>query len=116
MIAAFVVPEKKREYIDREAAMAYAPLPKELRKYQTFNLDDAWEDGYDFAISQISAIPAADVRPVKRGRWERENENSLYCCSICGKVAPYDVEADTIMYWPNLNYCPNCGCAMEGTE
>ena len=52
------------EYIEREAATAYAPLPKELREYQTGNLDDAWDDGYDFAISQINAIPAADVRPV----------------------------------------------------
>lgn len=52
------------EYIEREAAIAYAPLPKHLREYQTMNLDDAWENGYDFAIRQIESIPAADVRPV----------------------------------------------------
>ena len=55
--------EEKR-YIEREATIAYAPLPKHLREYQTMNLDDAWEDGYDFAIRQIESIPAADVRPV----------------------------------------------------
>jgi len=55
------------EYIDREMAIAYAPLPKYLREYQTMNLDDAWDDGYDFAIGQIKAIPAADVRPVPEG-------------------------------------------------
>jgi len=54
----------EKEYIEREAATAFAPLPKELREYQTANLDDAFEYGYDFAIGQIGAIPAADVRPV----------------------------------------------------
>lgn len=51
------------EHIEREAATAYAPLPKHLREYQTGNLDDAFEYGYDFAIKQLEAIPAADVVP-----------------------------------------------------
>ncbi len=62
------------EYIERNAAIAYAPLPKHLREYQTMNLDDAWEDGYDFAIRQIEAIPTADVMEVVRC-WECKHYN-----------------------------------------
>ena len=91
------------EYIEREIATAYAPLPKHLRKYQTMNLDDAWEDGYDYAISQIEALPAADVAPVVRGRWIHEGDSS-YRCSVCGEISCC-----------TGNYCPDCGAKMEVT-
>ena len=73
------------EYIDKQAATAYAPLPRELREYQTANLDDAFEYGYDFAIGQIDAIPAADVRPVvlcKDCKWTKTDgmeDPAIYC-------------------------------------
>lgn len=35
------------EYIKREAACAYRPPEKRERRYSTYNLDDAFEDGYD---------------------------------------------------------------------
>lgn len=75
-----------KEYIEREAATAYAPLPKHLREYQTMNLDDAWEDGYDFAIRQLSSIPATDVVEVVRckdcvhyDKGENDSEAWEYC-------------------------------------
>lgn len=72
----------EKEFIEREAATAYAPLPKYLRDYQTMNLDDAWEDGYDFAIKQIEAIPAADVRPVVKATWEKVTEQHIFASTI----------------------------------
>ena len=63
---------------------------------------------YDVVI-----LPAADVSPVRHGRWEKQS--GLYSCSECGKTCPYDVQADVIEYW-TCNYCPNCGAKMDGGD
>lgn len=103
----------KDEYISRAAASAYAPLPKGLREYQTENLDDAFEDGYDFAIKQIEAIPAADVAPVVRGEWI-DKPSGPYgrwqsWFSACGKHSGIGgIESN----W-HKPYCPNCGADMR---
>lgn len=83
------------EYIDKEAACKGMP-----------------DDYYGWRDKQIlRSIPAADVRENVRGQWT--SPDGISTCSNCGKAAPYDVEGDIIMYWPNLNYCPNCGAKME---
>lgn len=58
----------------------------------------------------IDSIPAADVEPVRHGRWEFVEQRfyrgefvNLFRCSEC-KVA-----TDT-----NSTYCPNCGARMDG--
>ena len=55
--------------------------------------------------------PAADVAPVRHGRWETEIiidayglKHACYACSVCG-VANDDDEFD---------FCPNCGAKMDG--
>lgn len=98
----------KDEYISRAAASAYAPLPKGLREYETGNLDDAFEYGYDFAIKQIEAIPAADVAPVVPGKWLRSSDNGpeWIICNKCG--CPHK---NAIPVPPN--FCPNCGADMR---
>lgn len=57
----------------------------------------------------VVMLPAADVTPVRHGRWEKKR--GLYSCSECGKNCPYDVQADVIEYWA-CNYCPHCGAKM----
>ena len=59
----------------------------------------------------VIMLPAADVAPVRHGRWEKKR--GLYSCSECGKTCPYDVQADVIEYWA-CNYCPKCGAKMDG--
>lgn len=70
-------------------------------------------DGCEYDTKLIDEIPAADVVPVRHGRWEKQN--GLYSCSECGKTCPYDVQADVIEYWA-CNYCPNCGCRIDGGD
>ena len=61
-------------------------------------------------ISLINSIPAADVAPVKHGKWMPIIEGNEYgdvyqcgCyCSECG---------ETLQSEPN--YCPNCGAKMR---
>lgn len=66
------------EYIERESAMLLPELPKEYRHYQTDNLDDAYEHGWDDALCCLEHIPAADVAPVVRCKdckyWQDNND------------------------------------------
>ena len=66
------------DYIKREDAIRWNPASKDKRDYGTFNLDDAYETGYEDKIKQIEQIPAADVVEVVRCRnsrlWRWKNE------------------------------------------
>ena len=55
----------------------------------------------------IESVPAADVRPVVRGRWLHETEIDGHACgecSECHKIRVID------------NFCPSCGAEMMGVE
>lgn len=75
-----------------------------------------WEleiNGYNVAILAAGSVPAADVRPVKRGSWERRLDtrfgpklNDIIICSNC-KVA-FSTED-----MPRRSFCPNCGADMR---
>ena len=63
----------------------------------------------------IISIPAADVQPVRHGRWiiDREFGNDvmsneqMVICSECGLG----------IFWGKQPYCPNCGAhMMDGGE
>lgn len=58
----------------------------------------------------ITKQPAADVAPVRHGRWV--NENFYTHCSVCGNMAIYDKYSREV----ESNYCPNCGCRMDGGD
>lgn len=52
----------------------------------------------------IKSIPAADVAPVRRGRWKMKKWDYVVC-SECS-FENHDTS----------NYCPNCGAKMEVAE
>ena len=71
-------------------------------------------------IEALKSVPAADVAPVRHGKWTPVKYNAHcscgksygtyhFLCSACNHIAysqPY-----------GLNYCPNCGAKMdEGSE
>nr|DAJ47662.1 MAG TPA: zinc-ribbon domain protein [Caudoviricetes sp.] len=64
-------------------------------------------------IERIEDFPAADVAPVKHGRWIRPHwKNNNYCCdcSECGGEAMHrDYRWDKNGVYP---ICPNCGAKM----
>ena len=89
------------EYIDCEAAVnaVLNLVPK---------VDD---DGYCWVIRgdaarAIDSIPAADVRPVVRGRWI-ETKTGFHC-SVCKSKAKGTKDGALLS-----NFCPNCGAMME---
>lgn len=59
----------------------------------------------------INRTPAADVEPVRHGRWERSFEDYRQQlegdkCSVCG----FEYYGTGIR---RFHYCPNCGAKMD---
>ena len=82
------------EYIEREAAIAWF-----MPYAHTGESIDA-----DVVISDIKGMKAADVAPVRHGRWlcvDTDTEQ-FFLCNRCKKKE----------YWES-DYCPNCGAKMD---
>ena len=97
------------EYIERKAALSMREPPKSNRQYQTYNLDDAYEQGWYDALCCLEQLPAADVAPVVHGVWACVNKIdpiSGYRCSKCRRIVGFDLTP----------YCPNCGAKMDGGD
>ena len=96
------------EYIKREAAI------ERLKK----NLYASNPDSFSYlcfqdAINSVQEIPAADVEPVRHGRWkligaDKRSSGSVWKCTGrdgCGRIYPY-----------KCDFCPNCGARMDEEE
>lgn len=87
---------------------------------------EEWAKGYDSAIDAvimdiIEGMPAADVAPVRHGHWECNK--SIVQCDVCGfGLFPdgYFFENGECTHANEqnfrLNFCPNCGAKMDGTQ
>lgn len=70
-----------------------------------------WDDESKKIFDEIIDLqPAADVQPVRRGRWIRTGEDGY--CSICNCDMPMYKE-DWEWRYLETPYCPNCGARME---
>ena len=92
-------------------------MPKDREQYHRVTIYGNGQVIIDHGTyyEEAEAIPAADVWPVKEGRWI-ELENPDYSpfdptsqeydllCSRCGATH----------YGKNKNFCPNCGAKMGG--
>lgn len=79
------------EYISREAVIN---ITAETGAWETQN--------------RVRELPAADVQPVRHGRWIWDSnapyrEHGAYKCSNCDGHSDFEE-----------NYCPNCGARMDG--
>ena len=68
---------------------------------------------YAVGTGNIMRLPAADVKPVVRGKWiPVTNGRGGHECSECHDYAPsYQVGSEHL-----ANYCPNCGADMREQE
>ena len=100
------------EYIDREALMRRI---KEIHcaecdSYHGVRCRACWVDD---TLNYIDSEPAADVEPVKRGRWiVGTGENGLQAghrkCPRCGEIIKYGYS----LYGVH-NFCNYCGTKMN---
>lgn len=97
------------EYISKEKAI------KKLREVYENEYPTASGDFDEYASHDmpnvLRNIPAADVQPVKRGKWEKKK--GYLVCSNCGMTF------DTIGYTYEeqdevFRYCSCCGYRMDG--
>ena len=61
------------------------------------------ENGLVYA-NTLKTFPAADVRPVVHGRWDKHSPLG-YKCSLCGCLMS-----------GRSNFCPCCGANMRGEK
>ena len=84
------------EYIDKEA------------------LRDALYDADAITMNGVKILnqfPAADVAPIRHGRWVSVPYKLARVCLVCNRDEPYkfaDIDADV------YDYCPYCGAKMDG--
>ena len=96
-------------YIEREA-LGIGKANREVFE------NPAYADGWNAAIDIIEAAPAADVAPVKHGRWISVDGTPLcdeWDCSACnGRRTYMDVMSlDDMQEF--YAYCPLCGAKMD---
>ena len=87
------------EYIEREALMV--ALCKEIVGDGDYY--NGKDDMQDQIRDMVSRFPAADVAPVRHGRWlcvDTDTEQ-FFLCNRCKKKE----------YWES-DYCPSCGAKM----
>lgn len=103
------------EYISRKAAIAYIRERSEecQKAFEEFGGESGiYADAYNDLAEDFHSIPAADVAPVVRGRWEYTPQtfNTLgqIRCPFCAWWS-LDQSIDGI-----YKYCPNCGAKMDG--
>ena len=90
------------EYIEREVAI------KELMNDAPEQVGYSREDAADC----IRYMDAADVAPVRHGRWISKNHHGyewVFVCSNCDYVDGYPFN-------DRHNYCPSCGAKMDEKE
>ena len=91
------------EYISRDEAL------RALHQYCTdcaISCDGVMCRACDHANAMdiISDMPAADVQPIRRGRWIAQL-NGHVICSYCGKEQAF-----------SSDFCKHCGADMRGDE
>ena len=88
------------EYIKRETII------ERLEKNLVASNHGSWgELCYHDAINSVKGIPAADVAPVRHGRWERTAEGAALCTACKRKMNPSQY---------GYAFCSLCGAKMDG--
>lgn len=99
------------EYIERGAAI------KAIYESDHFSVRECFGWRAREIEEELRAVPAADVAPVRHGKWVHSRyENcseqfEIVKCSCCGHEA-YAMA----FYVRGGNYCPNCGARIDGSE
>lgn len=89
------------EYIERETAIA--------------RLENLFQLQASTARAIIEAIPAADVAPVRHGKWTHLGGDE-WCCDVCGHVISTEGSWENPLLDRGIRFCENCGALMDKEE
>ena len=92
-----------KEYITKSEAIEAACNAVELFPSEYHEMENA-----------INSIPAADVAPVRHGRWICINKRyGEYECSVCHGMDSNCSDYYGIHAVTEQEFCPNCGAKMD---
>lgn len=102
------------EYIEREKAIErIRPHVKPTTVY-----GEGYMQAIEHAVDILELLPAADVQPVKRGKWDFQGYQLFKCTNCKEMFTQNQLEAmqnhTDSEEWTFPNYCPNCGADMRG--
>lgn len=110
------------DYISRNAAIAYIREQSEEmgKAFEELGGESGiYADAYNDLAEDFHRIPAADVEPVRHGRWIswEDADNCIpspnrHECSVCHDAAQVLVNNIELL----SHYCPNCGSKMDLEE
>ena len=97
------------EYICREDVL------KKAKSSISVPADNEWDCGYNTAMAEmqefIKHLTAADVQPVRHGRWSEcytDTHHYSGICTVCGRASIKTLTESL------YEYCPKCGARMDG--
>ena len=88
----------------------------ELKDWDLFQCEEMdkgkpWDGHTSKDVRRLLSMPAADVAPVRHGRWEEASDGDGIVCPFCR------TDFCTIIYDTEyFNYCPHCGAQMDEKE
>ena len=101
-----------KEYIERAALIRRITEIHcaECDSYHGVRCRACWVDD---TLDYIDSEPAADVAPVRHGRWVDNH------CTACGMMPMGDemwkhLDLEPPLFERFMDYCPICGCRMDG--
>ena len=90
------------KYINLEEMMKF---PIRRNHYDKEHGNEDFICGIETVLEYAENLPAADVAPVRHGRWKCHGDCGVTECSACG----WSIEE----YVGDYAYCPNCGAKMR---
>ena len=95
------------KYIDADALKEAFLIEGKDVCDDTDEFDTKWGASQELIEKVIDSAPAADVEPVRHGRWvSKEGIYGVVYCSICD----FELKID------NTPRCPKCGAKMQGED
>lgn len=99
-------------------------LPKVFDSEYMNGIHDGLKKALSTLANDVKDIPAADARPVKRGKWilDEDPHDGDCRCSACGVAIGQMHERNHGLlnaltggkWWEFYKYCPICGAKMDG--
>lgn len=99
------------EYIRKDKALYFMNHNDKVVHYLSRTAENIVDRTTQAICQVISEMPAADVQPVKHGRWSEcytDTHHYSGICSICGKASIKSL-AESL-----YAFCPKCGARMDG--